>query len=810
MVACFLRLDCRRVIGPTAARVVLSLFCVDWFGAVQKLPADERTPTRSVSSQKSKTGSSAATEAELRQIEREIAAIRSTIERLKLWGSCTVVLGSRTSSQAVALDEIDTKFRVVDIAEGEFVSKALTYAWKNGVDRVWNPEAQRLTTEILRTVKPREELTSALAERLRSSIWKVPEYAGVPGSERDPQVVLFHTVHDRQQRVGMFLRIQPDELVYRPLAATETKAVRTEIVPGSLRIDTGAELLAASAVEQGGSFLEFCILQAAHRLSPADGKPSHPVVAVHVDVRCEPAAASKADTSRSVRRATQRFREVGSLLGIDATDEPGELCTALSRMARRAEDRIYDKLVSLGIAITERKFLDNVLSEQGERAKGNRQAVSTVDRTDLLKMARQHEATHVLVARIEEPAAANSQYYLSMRLIDLRSNQDLLSLSGENLAPREEVTSPIFLHSGQLALARWRDRNKKEAFPGIEQPAVIPVGVATNGGKLPTQFLVLQETAGVGDDAAFRPLFSRKVLRFPADQVEVVPLTNDPMQRLAENPELRSQVLRYIVWRIVPPAMTPAGRIVAAFPEANAVETTLGLRQGLGDGAKLRVARPVELLPTALQTRMGKMPLRLPAMLSVTELEENGSRASLGRWTKKGYWDEEAMRPAEGDLVFARYVPQHRVAVYPPYAPSTSGQANNLESDFDWNDRTLMSQMRKDGILPQKLAQAGQSLADQTIRTRLRDAFKTLGVQVVSDLKYKESRSKAETIADALQHDATLLCWGRMFPVVEKGTLRWRVEMRLEEIDVQSDRPQRGQMLTELEPFTIARDGKDW
>lgn len=738
---------------------------------------------------------------EVRQVEREIEATKSKIERLKLWGSCTLILGSRTSSQAVALDEVGESFRLADAADGDFVAQALVYAWKSGVDRVWNPEAQRLTTDILRTVKRGETLPSPLDQRLRKSFWTVPKFAGVAGSERDPPVVVFQSVHERKQRVGMFLGISGDELAYRPLAATEAKVTRPEIVPGSLRVDTGAELVAAAAVEQGGTFLDFCILQAAHRLSPADDRPAHPIVAVHVDVRCEAIRSTKA-AARLSRRESQHFRDVGSLLGIEPGEEiPTDVCTALNRLARRAEDRIYDKLVALGIAITERKFLDNVLAEQDVKSGRNRQATSTVDRADLLKVARQHEATHVLVARIEEPATLNSQFYLSMRLIDLRSNQPVLSLSGENLAPREDSASPIFLHSGRLAWARWKDRNKRGPFPGIEQPPIVPVTIGLTGGKTPSRCLVIEETAGAGDAAAFRPLFSRNVERRPWSEIDLVPASFETL-RMSDDPEVRSQLHRYIVWHMAKPAMTPAGRIVAAYPEAGNVETTLGLKHGLAEGAKLRVARPVELLSSNLQSRVGKLPIRLPTMLTVSELEEDGSRAFLKKSGKTGYWDDASMQPREGDLVFARFTPQHRIAVYTPQVPEPQPKTT-----FNWNEPGLRDELKRLQLSSIRVTQTGQTIADQ-LRVRLRDAFKTQGIQTTGDSKPMSSAD--EELQDAISHDATIICSGRMYPVIERSNLRWRVEMRLEEILVESGSTKRGQLLAELEAFTIARDGKDW
>ena len=766
-------------------------------------------PMRSVLAQSSRTREQlkqiAELEAQLVAMTEETGRVTRSIDIIKKWGTCDVVLGSRTSASAVALQmSANGKVQVVDIALDSRVADCLTYAWKNGVPRVWSAEAQRLLTEINRSSRPGDELGQQLADRVREVAWSVPDYASVSGKDRNPPYVLFQEqTAVGQQRGGFFLSVEGDELVYRPVAEEPRRLLRRMIVPGSMRVDTAREVLDSGAIEQGSSFLDYCILQVGHKLTPTDGRPTHPIVAVHIDVKCQ-----QPINDGSIDSKWQNRLNLFSLLfGMKPVQPQRDPCEAFNKVASRAEDIVYDKLVGLKIAVTERKFHQNSLLEQGSSIRRTNRSTATIDREDVATIAKQHEATHLLVMRVEEPTAKSSSYYLTMRLVDLRSNQALLSLSGENAAPPEDVTSPMFLHSGKLAIGRWTDRGRKEPLPGIEQPPVIPVASFGPTTKLPTRQLVLQEESAKPGELIIRSLFSRQLHRLPADDVELEPVTNNVMERLNTEPELRSQLHRFVMWRMVPPAMTPAGRVNAVLDSENLVETSLGIRQQLTDGARLRIARPVELLGDGTSKLSSKMPMRLPVALNVSELEEDSSRAFYrSPSVQVSYWNSDANKPREGDLVVARFVPKQTVAIYPPYPPS--GGPNDA---FDWRDSDLQVLMRKANLNPQVLVQGGRQIAEQVVRNRFRDAFTSLGISALSDLPYQQNLNEQSILEAAHQRGATLVCWGRLLPEASKGILRWRVEMRLDEITVDDKgHPMRGRTLTQLEPFYTGKDGKDW
>ena len=744
-------------------------------------------------------------EAQLKAISDEEAKIKRNIEIIKKWGTCDVILGSRRSASAAALQQISSgRFRLVDVVHDARVPDCLTYAWKNGVPRVWSAEAQRLLAEINRSTQPGDELSQPLSDRLREVAWSVSEYASVSGKDRNPPYVLFQEqTAVGQQRGGFFLNIEGDELVYRPVAEEPRRVMRPMIVPGSMRVDTTREVLDSGAIEQGSSFLDYCILQVGHKLTPTDGRPTHPIVAVHVDVKCQQLANDGSIDSKW----QNRLNLVSLLFGIKQVQPHRDPCEAFGNIASRAEDIVYDKLVGLKIAVTERKFHQNSLIEQGVGIGRVSRNTATIDREDIGAIAKRHEATHLLVMRVEEPNAKSSSYYLSMRLVDLRSNQALLSLSGENAAPPEDITSPMFLHSGKLAIARWTDRNRKESLPGIEQPPMIPVASLGPTTKLPARQLVLQEESSKPGEVIIRSLFTRQLHRLPADDVELESVTNNVMERLNNEPELRSQLHRFVMWRMVPPAMTPAGRVNAVLSSENLVETSLGIRQQLTDGARLRIARPMELLGDGTSRLSSKMPMRLPVALHVSELEEDSSRAFYRNPSVQvSYWNGEANKPREGDLVVARFVPKQTVAVYPPYPPS--GGPNDA---FDWRDSDLQVLMRKANLNPQVLVQGGRQIAEQVVRNRFRDAFTALGISALSDLPFQQNLNEQAILEAAHKRGATLVCWGRLMPEVLKGVLRWRVEMRLDEIAVDAKgHPMRGRTLTQLEPFYTGKDGKDW
>ncbi|MCA9053318.1 MAG: hypothetical protein KDA75_05745 [Planctomycetaceae bacterium] len=615
------------------------------------------------------------------QLETQVASLKGRLETVKVWQKPQFVLGGRSSAYVVGLAESGSDFEVTSKSTGDEVDWAISAARKVGVPRISTPRAERLARQLYSELQPGDFVSSQIREQIQKEYWKSWQFVGMP-PQANLSFVTYREVRANRPEVGILKVVSPESLTVRRVAAEDVVVQRGGVRPGTVWADDGDRII--PALEVGDSFLDYCLLAAAQKLSLPDDINGFVRVAVHVNIdqllkSFEQGTPTQLFNIRYGEDGNNPLQGNGSFAPdnssrraeIDYQVDRGGMSASqqkfLHQQGRRIEDEIYERLLKLGVSVVEREYADQIKTEQ---------AYQHVE--DIRDFARLADATHLLVAELDESQQA-ARFRLSMRLIDLRDAAVKFAASDDEAAPTLDDAQQFVLNSGRPAIltAVTTDEKGKPIEPidlkGFESPRRVPfVGPSSN--KPPENPLVIFENV-VGDELIYRPLFSRQLQSLPLDKVRYELFEATP-QNLDSN-ATRTQKLRYAVWQLAQATLTPAGRILNVAPDGRTATVTLGTRHGLRPGDVLRVLRTFDR--SGGDQFQGLEEMLIPARLTVQNVLADSSSVHIVDNGIDVAWQSEEMRPGIGDVVVSRVELPRRIAVLPPYPQRpTQGEAAPL------------------------------------------------------------------------------------------------------------------------------------
>ncbi|MDZ4687793.1 MAG: hypothetical protein SH850_22200, partial [Planctomycetaceae bacterium] len=460
----------------------------------------------------------------------------------------------------------------------------------------------------------------------------------------------------------------------------------------------------------------------------------------------------------SSKRKSEGNWETGST----KRDPNRDLADALRKLSRQAEDKLYARLVDMGLPVVEREQLDEVEVERQLRTGGSERDLA--DRLD---------ATHILVAEIDEPEGPG-RFRLSMRLIDVRTGQVLWAANGDETAPKTDGYNKFILNSGRIARVKVPKEAQDAKAKLVENPPLVSIGMAAASAKTPDDLLVIvEDDVASSSGTMYRPLFGNEPF-YATAPLDVTPIdTIDAVQR---DVKIRDQLMRYVSWKLALECLTPAGRILKVESDGQSVLASLGGAHGVKRGDTLRVMQRTEAPAGA----SGGGEVLLPVSLKVAEVYENHCRAIVGRSGLGEAWNDDEYRPGSGDLVVSRFDEPRPIAVFP--AVIAKPQTPKADRESKWNESPG---------LRGKSVSAMVSLRDN-MNGQLQDSLSKLGVSVFGEKPvYHVDKStkipefdEAATCGTAYDKGARLAIGGIITPV---DTTKYQFEIKLIRLQPQPD-----------------------
>lgn len=609
------------------------------------------------------------------KVENSIASLRTEIEDLREWKKATFVLGDPRGTVAAAVRIDGERFLVQGIAEGRRVPPYLAAAAKDRIVCVATQAGRDLARRIASSRRRGDSIQDALLDELQVKVWKT--HALLPLSDAAGlRFVVFRDARKRShQQIGVFSKVEGETLFYQPIGPDVRQIDRSRIEPGTLRADVGADIL--DAVDGDATFLDYCVLNAAHELSQIGKQPGHMAIGVRVEL--DGIAGSLQDQSQfQSRRADSN--DFFKCAGIPFFDFPFEYTAyladpnaALKELARGIEDSLYAKLQTAGFPVVERENIEALRKQPVDVPSSETGAALG--------------ATHLLVAEVG-PSRRSGMYRLSVRLIDSYRGNVVWAIDSEPTLPPHDPGNPLFLKSGRLAAIRSvKDLPEAQVvlLEGLESPLLVPLARANS--RPLSQLVVLE--AGPPGEIRYRSLFSRRTLTLPERLVSlhtsepseepkfpktvVVRPVEKGVDQVADESMLESQLTRAVVWAIASASMTPAGRIVDDLEEGKAFRVSLGSQDGIKNDTLLRILRPGPGQPAAdaspvLSGTPSPEEFPLPITLKVRTLDADSCVVvpiRTGLEIDSG-WSDGSLAPRLGDIVYNPCERPRKFAVFPP------------------------------------------------------------------------------------------------------------------------------------------------
>ena len=623
--------------------------------------------------------------------QTQIDSLSKEIPELRRWQDATFILGDARATDAVAIKTEGSQFSVVGKAGGQQIRHRVGAATKAKVPRVATEAGRRLARLVSNQVTDGTPLSMDLDREIRANVWKPhPIFPSpIPGRETQPapQFIVFRQFKSPKQQIGIFQSVDPTSLTYFPVGQANRTVERDQVEYGSVRTDYGNDIL--DALDGDETYLNFCILSIADKLSTIGREPGPMAVGIHVALD-----GYDVGLNEEQRRTNNRIDLMGGvrLFGVSLAPWIGggfhfdfskpipDPLAELKRMARSFEDKIYQRMIECGIPVVE-----------GEHVKFLRAAQNADLRTDV---GSQLNATHLVVAELDQTRSGLPR--LSVRLIDVHSGLAIWTATSDSTCPKiEDSGNAIFLKSGILATISVDPKLPAEFKPelkGFEEPMKVALAHKMLANKLPKEQLVIIEPNRDDLTLAYRPMFDRQLQNLPRKNVVVKEFAQGFSEYLAKattenNSNLSEQLVRAIVWELAAKGLTPAGRIETELQERSLYRLSIGKENGITSDSVIRVYRP----KAAADDDQGPSDYPLPMALKIKSFNETTSEAFPIRTGLKGYWEEEGMWPRPGDIVFNPYEKRRKVAIFPPENRSNTlslsdrKDASNNNSQR-WND----------------------------------------------------------------------------------------------------------------------------
>lgn len=633
-----------------------------------------------------------------RELPAEIAKLKSKLKWLEAWQEADVVLGSATSGTVAALRREGEQYVLLRAAKSTDAVDAIGAARKSGVLRIANSQARDLANQLAASTREGQPVNERLASRMTSEIWKQLRFVAIDREVVDPPFVVYRDSAKDAQRVGLLVG-QPaeDGFTINPVGAATRRVSRGDIRVGSVFVERGNEII--PALEEGASFLDYCALTAAHRLSTPKDTPGYVSLAVYVRFAMHSEIAAGEDRARRGFNVLELdgihtpFVSLGIRTKIDFNTKASP---ALEKLRRQAEDLFYERLVELGVPVVEREHLD--LIEKERQLLPARSDRDFADRLD---------ATHVLVAEVEQ-SAGGSRCHTSVRLTDVKQGKIIWAASGDDTVPPAEDWSRFSVHGGQPVVASVKSLADAELSSLVESPRLIPIGNDAKTKRVPDDLLVIREPGDRNAPQLYRSLFQNAATPVSfSSAVKTVDSVNDVP---------RDQRYRFLVWQLGQRLLTPAGRILAVrtVDQTRHATVSLGADQHVEPGSHLRVLR--QGLPTD-SNHANDNPAEdvlLASTMRVTEVFKDRCTAIINASGLGGAWDERAIQPEIGDVVVSRFEPRKTVAVFPAQLrdPETPGERKAAK----WDERNAQ------GVFGQRLECVKRLTA---VRAKIRDDLRS-------------------------------------------------------------------------------------
>lgn len=545
----------------------------------------------------------------------------------------------------------------------------------------------------------------------------------------------------------------------------------------------------ASAIEVGDSFLDYALLNVAQKLSFREGEKGFVRVAIHANIdRLVKDFESGTNTELFRIHYGNEFRHFaprpgrgldggGTGFPRDVVENQQRPTQLLRQIARALEDDVYSKLVEVGVPVVEREYGEQLKLEQSYKHV-----------SDIREFAKLADATHMVICELDD-SLAGGRYRLTVRLTDLSNGMALWSGSDDETIPVIRDANPFVLQTGRPVLLSPRppeDGDQKEIEVDVapfERPLRAPF-VGAGAAASPDEALVLLE-AELPNELVYRPLFTRQTYTAPANLFRVSPVAGGSAREL-NTPEIRSQLLRYIVWRLARRALTPAGRIARVTDDGRTADITLGRRFGIKNGDTLRVLRETHTTSDGeTSVQLGPQEMLLPARLTASNVLEDSARVNIAHNEFEGGWGLNEYRPQVGDVVVSRVEPRREIVIFPPGWAEPAGTF--LKQKLQWNNRN-----HRMGHI-QNALQLGQA-----IQERLALGMKEIAPVKTGTLRLNRGQSVNvdATMAAAGESGATHMLGGELEWITAN---RFRCTIKLRELEYTGSRWTFGDSLETVE-----------
>ncbi|MBI1349262.1 hypothetical protein GC163_23580 [bacterium] len=684
---------------------------------------------------------------EFTQLPQDIVRLQQMVQWLGNWQQADFVLGNSTSPVALAIRHSNNGFRVQSIARNADVRTAAAAARQAGVLRIGSPVARELARQISTRVQEYDEIPSEFATRIQKDVWKAHRFVPLDPDVENPSFVVYRDVQQNKQRVGFLVgNAGPDQFVIRSVSTTNRDVPRGVVQTGSVRAERGKDIV--GFLEEGDSFLDYCILNVGQKVGTPEDIPNFVCVAVHVALEVpelDEDARRNAVHDVGLIASEAGLSSFGAAFGLQMVNLNGRTNSdVLTKAQRAAEDKLYQKLIELGIPVVEREHLNTVEQER-----------KSLRRRSSRDFGNQLDATHVLVADIDE--SVFGRVTLSMRLVDVSTGQAIWAGSGEDTLPREEDWGGIMLHGGRPVIADASTLENGIKSQLIESPRLLMVGKDDTSTQIPDKVLVVQEAGLAGvTNALYRPLFGRNSQPVSFDQ----PLT--PVNTIDVVP--RDQQYRYLMWQLGQKMLTPAGRITELKPigDHQQATVTLGKQHGVRQGDLLRVLRSNE-------SSTGPAERLIPCGIRATVVYDNHCEAMVTPSGLGSYWDDATYAPQVSDVVVSRFDRRRKVAVFPAAFREPQTVVERRASKWDEKNKFGQFSYREE-------ARKKMEAIRLRIRDEVRQGVEKLDVEVVQG---ELDRSVEQQCAEAWERGCRIAIGGFVSSV---STTRFRFELQLVEL----------------------------
>jgi len=721
-----------------------------------------------------------------RKLGDDLSALKTRREKLvaevpelKRWLEASFILGDSRANNIAAIKLDGDGFTLIGTASGAEINSRIGLALKERIPRVATTPGRELARRISMSVKPGERLPADLTAEMRSKVWMPHRvFPGVfkrDDAQADPQFVVFRGVHSARQQIGIVQDVTPTSLTYFPIGPAQKTIERSLVEPGSVRSDLGKDIL--DAVDGDETYLDYCILSIADKLSALGREPGHMAVGLHVVLD---GLQTNLDI---VERRTNEYTEIdlanvpfffgmklGGKIRRDNSRDIPDPHADLKRKAREVEDSIYQRMFDCGIPIVENEHVE--LLRSAAQSPGD--------------IGSRLHATHLVVAEVDR--STKGLIRMSTRLLDVKSNGQLWASNSESTCPKTQKSeNAFFLKSGTLAMISL-DTNapsaKNEELKGYESPLKVPFAhnIVTSA-KPPLQQLVVLDDSASGDAApadflTYRSLFDRQTwkIKKSAVKADLFPLGFPQYLSKANSKNetsLTEQLTRAVIWELAAKGLTPAGRVEEVLENRQAFRLSIGKENDIKPDSYVRVYRP----KGDSQGSDGPTDFPLPMTLRIRTLNDSGSIAIPIRTGLQGYWEEDGLWPRPGDIVYNPYEFPRKLAIF-----ALEGRAKSLSA----KDITALSD--NNAKKWQDIVQNQDELA-RKIQGKLRDGFLKLNSVAYESKGITQTDRRGEvtvnvdaTCAEAASKGATHVIGGFIKPVKVGENVRYEIQINLYEL----------------------------